>query len=93
MTDAQRKVKRDYHRKRYRDDPEYRARYLARCRAWKAKKLNSCPHWKILCSLRSDAARLRNSIKFHRKRILLIGNKLVKMAREIRKLEIECRGK
>lgn len=91
MSDAERKQKRDYFRKRYREDPEYREAYKARGRQWKAKKLAECPEYKTLGTMRGEAHRLRESIKFHTKRILLTNNRLVKLAREIRKLEIKCR--
>lgn len=93
LTDAERKRKREYFRKRYKSDPEYREVYKARGKAWKQSKLDRCPEYKILGTMRGEAHRLRESIKFHTKRILLIGNQLVKLAREIRKLEAKCKGK
>jgi hypothetical protein len=56
-------------RDRYRYDPEYRADFLVKKRAWEAAKIARCPEYAALAGLRSKVGRLREQVERHQQEI------------------------
>ena len=78
--------------RRYRTDPEFRARVLRDVRQRTERLIRSDPRYKVLFNLRRKVFRLRDSIDYHMRKAGLAERRLMeaiskrdKLAQELRK--------